>query len=71
MEPTTVQQICRELEAERVRQGLTYYVVAQRAGKNGQIGVMRLLKGEYRAPSLAEVASVAEALGKKIVLAKR
>lgn len=65
---TPVQQICRELEAERIRQGLTYYRVAELMSKRGQIGIQRLLNGEYKEPSLKTVIECAKALGKKIVL---
>lgn len=63
-----VQQICRELDEERQRQGMSYYALANRLDKGAQSGIMRLLAGEYPNTSLAEVAKVAAVLGKRIVL---
>jgi transcriptional regulator with XRE-family HTH domain len=71
MEPTTVQRIANDLEAERERQGLTYYELAKRSGRQYQQGyVSQVLKGEKDNPSLAVVAQIAEALGMKVSLKK-
>ncbi len=67
----TLNRILAELEEERVRQGLTYHYIANKLNKAAQGGITRLLTGVYPATSLAEVAKVAEVLGKKIVLANK
>lgn len=70
MDSATVQRISQELEAERDRQGLTYYALAKLTGYQYRQGnITKILRGEAN-PSLAIVAEIAEALGKRIVLQK-